>query len=598
MNEEFEKNLNGNTNNSTNNTTASNTNSQTGYTTNSNSTQSDANTTANGAYSLNKDQIYSNTEYANHTSTANNQNNAYQNNTGAYNTSSYSNTSYNNASSENKGYDYTNPVFGQYNNNTANNTANSKADKKEAKRQKKQARKAAKAGKKSSAFARGTKFVAAAACFGLIAGGIGYGTNYGLVSLLDNKKTTVQSTDNKTTMSVNSVNTNYQSVGVTVMDVSSIVEQAMPSIVAINGTVTSSGSYYAIPGFGSFGSNSSTESPVSGSGIIIGQSDTELLMVTNAHVVSDVNNLSVTFCNDEKVDAYVKGAKTSKDIAVVAVKLSDMSEDALSQIKVATIGDSDSVKVGQAAIAIGNALGYGQSVTSGCISALDRSITVDSTTYDGLIQTDAAINPGNSGGALLDASGNLIGINSAKASSDSVEGMGYAIPISSVKDLINELMNKEARQVVSEEERGYLGIYGVTVTEDVSSSYGYPQGVYVRDTVANSGAEAAGIVQGDIICEVDGNDITDMTDLTELLEYYKSGETISVTVYRLSDSGYSQVSVDVTLTSKSTVNADDNNSNSNKNSNKNNDSNSDNSNKNSDSSDRNNDDSQVVRPNR
>ncbi|MBQ5735667.1 MAG: hypothetical protein IIV51_09900, partial [Lachnospiraceae bacterium] len=282
MNEEFEKNLNGNTNNSTNNTTASNTNSQTGYTTNSNSTQSDANTTANGAYSLNKDQIYSNTEYANHTSTANNQNNAYQNNTGAYNTSSYSNTSYNNASSENKGYDYTNPVFGQYNNNTANNTANSKADKKEAKRQKKQARKAAKAGKKSSAFARGTKFVAAAACFGLIAGGIGYGTNYGLVSLLDNKKTTVQSTDNKTTMSVNSVNTNYQSVGVTVMDVSSIVEQAMPSIVAINGTVTSSGSYYAIPGFGSFGSNSSTESPVSGSGIIIGQSDTELLMVTNA----------------------------------------------------------------------------------------------------------------------------------------------------------------------------------------------------------------------------------------------------------------------------------------------------------------------------
>ena len=588
MNEEFEKNLNGNINNNTNNTA----NSQTGYTTNSNSTQSDANTTANGAYSLNKDQIYSNTEYVNHTSTGANQNNSYQNNTGAYNNASYSNTSYNNASSGNTGYDYTNPVFGQYNNNTTNN----KADKKEAKRQKKQARKAAKAGKKNSAFARGTKFVAAAACFGLIAGGIGYGTNYGLVSLLGNKNTAVQSTADKTTMSINSVNTNYQSVGVTVMDVSSIVEQAMPSIVAINGTVTSSGSYYAIPGFGSFGSNSSTESPVSGSGIIIGQSDTELLMVTNAHVVSDVNNLSVTFCNDEKVDAYVKGAKTSKDIAVVAVKLSDMSEDALSQIKVATIGDSDSVKVGQAAIAIGNALGYGQSVTSGCISALDRSITVDSTTYDGLIQTDAAINPGNSGGALLDASGNLIGINSAKASSDSVEGMGYAIPISSVKDLINELMNKETRQFVSEEERGYLGIYGVTVTEDVSSSYGYPQGVYVRDTVANSGAEAAGIVQGDIICEVDGNDITDMTDLTELLEYYKSGETISVTVYRLSDSGYSQVSVDVTLTSKSTVNADDNNSNNNKNSNKNNDSNSDNNN--SDSSDRNNDDSQVIRPNR
>lgn len=537
MNEEFENNYNRNTND----------------TNNQANVNANANEEVNSAYSLNKDQIYKNTEYVNTNTSANTNNynqNAYQQNT---------NTGYTNA--------YNNNMYNQntyYSNQTMPNNNVSKKERK-AKR---------KAQRKNNIFIKGTKFVATAACFGIIAGGVAYGTNYVAGDIFGRNVIQDTSDIEKATMSVNSVNTNYQSVGVTVMDVSDIVKQAMPSIVAINGTVSTQGSYYQIPGFGSFGSDTTTESPVSGSGIIIGQSDTELLIVTNAHVVDDVNNLSVTFNDDQKVDAYVKGSKASKDIAVLAVKLENISEDTLSQIKVATIGDSDSVEVGQAAIAIGNALGYGQSVTSGCISALNRSITVDSTTYDGLIQTDAAINPGNSGGALLDASGNLIGINSAKASSDSVEGMGYAIPISSVKDLINDLMNKEVREVVDEEKRGYLGIYGVTVTEDVSASYGYPQGVYVRETVDNSGAQKAGIMQGDIICEVDGNDITDMTELTELLEYYEAGETISVTVYRLSDSGYTEVKLNLTLTSKEiTEESNQNNNNRNNNSKNDNDTN-------------------------
>lgn len=550
MSNEYENNYDRNSNNvnGTNNPNSVNNMNTTNNVNAGDSTQN-TNNNVNSAYSLNKDQIYKNTEYVNNNTSTNTNNYNTQNNYTQGNYTQNTNTGYNN---------YNNP----YNQNTyyQNQSKDNKLAKKERKQKKKEQR-------KNNVLIKGTKFVATATCFGLIAGGVAYGTNYAAGDIFGTNTTTQMSDVEKATMAVNSVNTNYQSVGVTVMDVSDIVKQAMPSIVAINGTVTESGSYYQIPGFGSFGTDT-TESPVSGSGIIIGQSDTELLIVTNAHVVDEVNNLSVTFCDEEKIDAYVKGSKASKDIAVVAVKLSDMSEDTLSQIKVATIGDSDSIEVGQAAIAIGNALGYGQSVTSGCISALDRSITVDSTTYDGLIQTDAAINPGNSGGALLDASGNLIGINSAKASADSVEGMGYAIPISSVKDLINDLMNKETRDVVDEAERGYLGIYGVTVTEDVSSSYGYPQGVYVRETIENSGAKAAGIMQGDIICEVDGEDITDMTELTELLEHYKAGETIAVTVYRLSDAGYTEVTLDVTLTTKeisntTTESSDKNNKNSN-----------------------------------
>lgn len=325
-----------------------------------------------------------------------------------------------------------------------------------------------------------------------------------------------------------------------VTDVSEVVNEVMPSVVSI--TTVSTTEYYSF-----FGYSVPQESQSSGSGVIVGTNETELLIVTNNHVVSGANSLTVTFADDQIASATIKGTDANMDLAVIAVNLSDISQDTMKAIAIATIGDSTSLSVGEPAIAIGNALGYGQSVTSGIISALEREVTVDNVT-NSLIQTDAAINPGNSGGALLNIKGELIGINSVKYSSTEVEGMGYAIPISSAMPIIEKLMTRETKEKAAES--GYLGIAGTDVDSNVSKIYNLPIGVYVSEVVENGGAAAAGIKKGDIITELEGTSIASWEDLTEELSYYSPGETVTVVIQRQSDGEYAKQEIDVTLTKK------------------------------------------------
>ena len=377
--------------------------------------------------------------------------------------------------------------------------------------------------------------------FGLVAGIIIFGINYfggkAFPTTSSSSKSFVAGNPStiKTALSVNK----DLSSAVAVTDVSSIAEACMPSVVAINGTVTTTTAGFY---------RQTYEAPVAGSGIIIGKNDTELLIVTNAHVVDGVNDLKITFIDDVQVDATVKGSKSSKDLAVVAVKLSDISQSTMDNIVIAEIGDASDVKVGEAAIAIGNSMGYGQSVTVGVISALNREITIDNVTYT-VIQTDAAINPGNSGGALINAYGQVVGINSAKLSDESVEGMGYSIPISDVMDVIEELMNKETRQLVEESQRGFIGISGQDIDASTASVWGYPEGIYVGKVQAKSAAEEAGIKYRDIIVSFDGDDVTTMAALKKKLAYYRVGEQVEIGFYRYENDEY--VLKTVTLTLKS-----------------------------------------------
>jgi serine protease Do len=300
-----------------------------------------------------------------------------------------------------------------------------------------------------------------------------------------------------------------------------------------------------------------TDSESSGSGIIIGENDTELLIVTNYHVVSGSNELSVVFSYDEDnenpsvVSAKIKGYDSDKDLAVISVSLDDVTDEMRSQIKVATIGDSSSLVLGQEVVAIGNALGYGQSVTTGIISALNREVTLTDdngdTITNKLIQTDAAINPGNSGGALLNMNGELIGINSAKVASDSVEGMGYAIPISDVQSIIEDLMLKETRDVVVEAAQGYIGISGTDVTSEISSTYDMPMGIYVNSVSDDSPAKDAGLTKGIIITKFDGQTVKTMSELKNLLTYYRAGETVDITAQVPSSNGYDEQVFSLTL---------------------------------------------------
>ena len=294
-----------------------------------------------------------------------------------------------------------------------------------------------------------------------------------------------------------------------------------------------------------FGGISQQESESAGSGIIISQNDSELLVVTNNHVVEGSDTLTVTFNDGNSVEAQIKGTDSARDLAVVAVPLDKISDDTMNAIKVATLGDSDSLKVGEPAIAIGNALGYGQSVTTGIVSATRR--TIDG--FDGeYIQTDAAINPGNSGGALLNANGEVIGINSAKINSSAVEGMGFAIPISDASDVIQNLMNKETRSKVSDEERGYLGIKGYDVSEEGAQMYNMPTGVYVKEVMSGGGAEKAGLTKGSIITGFEGSSISGMSSLQEQLQYYKAGEEVTLTVQIPDKNGeYTEKDIKVTL---------------------------------------------------
>ena len=290
------------------------------------------------------------------------------------------------------------------------------------------------------------------------------------------------------------------------------------------------------------------QSTGSGSGVIIGKNDTELLIATNNHVVSGAESLTVCF-NDDKdavFDAKIKGTDADNDLAVIAIKLSDISEDVLNSISVATLGDSTQMEVGDQVVAIGNALGFGQSVTSGVISALDREVTIDDTTAT-LMQTDAAINPGNSGGALFNMKGEVIGINSAKYASDQVEGMGFAIPMAKAQSIIENLMNQETRDKLTSD-YGFLNITGQDVSSDVAEMYSIPEGVYVSGTTDGGAAANAGIQKGDIITKLGNTTITSISQLEEELQYYKAGETVEITLQRNTDNkGYQEQTVKVTL---------------------------------------------------
>lgn len=396
--------------------------------------------------------------------------------------------------------------------------------------------------------------VCAGMVFGLVASVTFQASNYMVERVLGKSEQTAGTTKNTSSSSTNVNSTKLTQTKSTVTsDISEIVENAMPSVVSITNI-----SVQQVQSF--FQGTQEYESQSSGSGIIIGKNDSELLVVSNNHVVSGSDTLTVTFINNTSVEAQIKGTDPDKDLAVVAVPLDKIDEDTMNQIAVATLGDSSELKVGEPVIAIGNALGYGQSVTNGIVSAKDR--TLSSSNAEGeaeensvkYIQTNAAINPGNSGGALLNMNGEVIGINTAKVADSAVEGMGYAIPVSDVSDIIEDLMNRTTRTKVNEGEQGQLGITGFDVAEENAAMYSMPKGVYISKVAEGSGAEKAGLTKGSIIVEFDGTAIDSMATLQERLQYYKAGETVSVTVRVPSATGeYTENTVDVTLGERTTA---------------------------------------------
>ena len=388
--------------------------------------------------------------------------------------------------------------------------------------------------------------ISMAAVFGIVAGGVFTGTTM-LGAQLTGSGTqstvTIPTTSTNTTAAQSSGST---SSGMSVKDVAS---SAMPSLVAISTTT--------VEEVQTFFGTASQEVPASGTGVIVGQNDEELLIATNNHVVSGATQLSVSFIDDTTIEGQIKGTDETNDLAVVAVKLSDIPDDTQSQIKIATMGDSDALEVGDQVVAIGNALGSGQSVTSGYVSALDRDVTStdettgQETTSEGLIQTDAAINPGNSGGALLNMSGELIGINEAKYSSTDVEGMGFAIPIAKAEPILENLMSLTTRYKVDDSDASYIGITMKDVESNVSEAYGIPAGVRVESVVEGSPADEAGIKVGDILTGFDGRTVSNSTGLQEILSYYAAGETVDITVQRADDGEYKEKTLTITLGSAS-----------------------------------------------
>ena len=408
--------------------------------------------------------------------------------------------------------------------------------------------------KKNSWARKAAGITAAAVLFGTVAGGVMTGVNYvgaRLTGLADITATAPAETEGTTTAQVpetSAASNNGSTTAVsTVTDVSSIAEKAMPSLVAINDTMTVEQNNF-------FGMPQTYQAQSSGSGIIVGQNDTELLIATNNHVVSGATDMKVTFTDSTQVAAAVKGTDSATDLAIIAVKLSDIPSDTMSKIKVATLGNSDNVKVGQQ-VAIGNALGYGQSLTVGYISALDREITDENGIQHTYIQTDAAINPGNSGGALLDLNGNVIGINAAKNASTEVEGMGFAIPISKAQEILNNLMTKKTREAVDESAQGYLGIQGTNIDANASKEYGMPVGIYVYKIVEGGAAANSDLKEKDIITKFDGQSVTNMEELKQMLTYYEGGSTVSLTVQSLVNGSYVEHEVQITLGTKPASNS-------------------------------------------
>ena len=325
-------------------------------------------------------------------------------------------------------------------------------------------------------------------------------------------------------------------------DVSDVVEKVMPAMVSIVNNFTETANV--------FGQQYTQEEAASGSGIIVGKTDDELLIVSNNHVVESADTLTVTFIDGSEAQAQVKGLDSDMDLAVIAVSLNDLSDDTKNAITVATLGSSDDLKLGEPVIAIGNALGYGQSVTNGIVSALNREITLENGATGTFIQTNAAINPGNSGGALLNMNGEVIGINSNKIGGTTVEGMGYAIPITSASPIIADLMERQTRTKVAEDEVGYIGISLQEVTSQISQMYNMPEGIYVVSVEEGSAAANAGIMKGDIITKFDGSSISSYSDLQKMLQYYAAGDSATITVQRPQNGEYVSIELNLTLGSR------------------------------------------------
>ena len=482
---------------------------------------------ASAAGQPNANQSYANQPYSNQSYNSGTNNNAYGGASAGSTDNSYSRTNMNGqAYQQGSAYQSGQTQNTQYQNAQYQKTAKPKKQR---------------APRKPGAFGPfAAKTVAAALIFGLVGGGIFTGVSYIGTRAISNsstasaKLTTTTSGGTKQTSSGNAKD---------LTDVSSVVDEVMPSIVAITntGTVT----------YNSFFGKKSQQSQSCGSGIIVSEDDDYLYIATNNHVVADSEELTVQFDDDSVVKAEIRGTDPDDDLAVVRVKKSDLGKDTYSNIKIATIGDSESVAVGSPAIAIGNALGYGQSVTTGIVSALNRTVTTqdsqtgETVTNNNLIQTDAAINPGNSGGALLNENGEVIGINSVKYSSTDVEGIGYAIPMSVAKPIIESLIQDGK---YTNENQAYLGIKGGDVSSDMVA-YGFPQGVYVSSVSTGSGAANAGLQEGDIITAIDSTKISSMTELQSALKSYKAGDKVTLTVARQSGRQYEESKVEVTLSS-------------------------------------------------
>ncbi len=412
---------------------------------------------------------------------------------------------------------------------------------------------AGKTKKKRGLAAKAAGITAAALLFGVVSGGTMVGVNMLADSMKEetypqvSQATVLEESDVPVQERPANNGGGSQAGNALAMDVSSIVENSMPSIVAINNTMLYESNSW-------FGGRQTYEVPSSGSGIIVGQNDEELLVVTNNHVVENANDLSVVFIDSTSVNAAVKGTDAETDLAVIAVPLRDIPADTLGQISVAKLGNSDALKVGQSVIAIGNALGYGQSVTVGWVSALDREVTTEGGTTRNLLQTDAAINPGNSGGALLNMKGEVIGINAAKYSSTEVEGIGYAIPISKAEDIINSLMTKRTRSnAVEEGKEGYLGIQGFTVEDSMVRQLGMPSGVFVSRIIEGGAASKTDLREKDIITKFDDQTVRTMAALQDMLKYYKEGETVTMTVQSLENGEYVERGIEITLGGRATL---------------------------------------------
>lgn len=422
--------------------------------------------------------------------------------------------------------------------------ARRRLEKAESKAQKKREKKAKQTGGGSVA----KKLAVCAAmgiCFGAFAGASLFGVQYVTRTFIGKNEATATDASENTGKSelpfVQSEQPTTNYVTYVQGDISNMVEDVMPAMVSILNNYTTTVTNF-------WGQNYRESAVSSGSGIIIGETETELLIASNNHVVEGAEKLEITFIDGSKAEAVIKGTDADMDLAVVAVDVNSLTQDTKDAITVATLGDSDSLKLGEPVIAIGNALGYGQSVTNGIVSALDREIE----TQDGLggkfIQTNAAINPGNSGGALLNIEGQVIGINSSKIGGSAIEGMGYAIPISSASPIISDLMNRETRTKVDPEEIGYMGISMQTITSDASEAFGFPKGVYIREVESGSAAEKAGILKGDILVKFDGQRIVTTSDLQDTIQYFRAGDTAKVTVKRAVGGGeFESIELEITL---------------------------------------------------